>query len=337
VRGHERDEHGRARSVLCPGHDRRRRLGLQRSPVGRSRRRRLLGTARGAGLLRGAGRPGLPERLVAAVGRGAVQFGGYDAWAKGYATSLSQKLTSISADATDASHATVMIVARSRDRDACGQRVAQRWSGTWTLARPAGRWIARAVSISRTAGETPITDASACPSSDTTTQASAPSSSADTTEVCYPGITLPAVTLPATRIPAVTIPATTIGGVHYPAQHIPGQRIPAQRIPAQHIGGGCFEAPSAFALNQTTELDDSVYPSLDSAYSASLTHSYRSGAGSGYSYPDPTAPGFGELNGAGYPKNQYVRPYVRRDGTMVSGYWRNSPSDGLPTCHVISC
>jgi hypothetical protein len=53
--------------------------------------------------------------------------------------------------------------------------------------------------------------------------------------------------------------------------------------------------------------------------------------------PDFSAPGFGELNGAGFPKNQYGRPYVRRDGTFVSGYWRNSPSDGLPTCQIISC
>jgi hypothetical protein len=49
------------------------------------------------------------------------------------------------------------------------------------------------------------------------------------------------------------------------------------------------------------------------------------------------AAGFGELNAAGFPKNQYVRSYVRRDGTFVHSYWRNSPSDGLPTCRVISC
>jgi len=55
------------------------------------------------------------------------------------------------------------------------------------------------------------------------------------------------------------------------------------------------------------------------------------------SVPAPTAPGFGEFNAAGFPKNQYVRPYVTRTGTLVSGYWRNSPSDGLPTCHIISC
>lgn len=46
---------------------------------------------------------------------------------------------------------------------------------------------------------------------------------------------------------------------------------------------------------------------------------------------------YGELNEAGFPKNQYVRPYTRKDGTHVDGYYRNSPSDSLPTCHYISC
>ena len=76
--------------------------------------------------------------------------------------------------------------------------------------------------------------------------------------------------------------------------------------------------------------------SLDPAFSPDLGESCWTSA-SGSSVPDPTAPGFGELNEAGFPKNQYVRPYVRRDGTPVSGYWRNSPTDGLPTCEVISC
>lgn len=35
----------------------------------------------------------------------------------------------------------------------------------------------------------------------------------------------------------------------------------------------------------------------------------------------------GDLNRAGCTVNQYVRGYTRSDGTRVSGYWRNSPSD----------
>ena len=45
----------------------------------------------------------------------------------------------------------------------------------------------------------------------------------------------------------------------------------------------------------------------------------------------------GALNRAGYPKNQYVRPYMKRDGSQVAGYWRNSSTDGLPTCRVVTC
>jgi hypothetical protein len=79
----------------------------------------------------------------------------------------------------------------------------------------------------------------------------------------------------------------------------------------------------------------SGYDGLDGSYSQALTDRYWDDLRA--TAPDPTAPGFGEVNAAGFPKNQYVRPYVRRDGTVVSGYWRNSPSDGLPTCRVITC
>lgn len=156
-------------------------------------------------------------------------------------------------------------------------------------------------------------------------------------KVCYPGFTVPAVTIPGTTIPATTIPAMDIGGTHYPAQHYPAQHYPAQHYPAQHYAGQCFTAPESFAPSSTSELAASAYRALDPDYSPTLTQRYWSETGSSVDYPDPTAPGFGEVNGAGFPKNQYVRPYVRRDGTAVSGYWRNSPSDGLPTCHIISC
>ena len=41
--------------------------------------------------------------------------------------------------------------------------------------------------------------------------------------------------------------------------------------------------------------------------------------------PSSSAPG--GYNAAGCPKNQWVNGYVRADGTVVSGYWRNSPTD----------
>ena len=94
--------------------------------------------------------------------------------------------------------------------------------------------------------------------------------------------------------------------------------------------------PRSFALQNTT-VRTTGYAATDQSYSPSLTEQYWNSDPRGTSTPDPTAPGFGDFNAAGFPKNQYVRPYVRRDGTVVTGYWRNSPSDGLPTCQVITC
>jgi hypothetical protein len=191
-------------------------------------------------------------------------------------------------------------------------------------------------------------------------------SPAGSTRVCYPAVQLqpvdlpsvylsavdlPAQDLPAVDLPATNIPATDLNGRHYPARHIPGRHIPGRHIAGRHIPGrhipgthvpgrripaSCFSAPAAFAPEHTTVLI-SGYGQLDPRYSATLTSQYRSASGSRSAYPDRTASGFGELNGAGFPKNQYVRPYVRKDGTPVTGYWRNSPSDGLPTCRIISC
>jgi hypothetical protein len=153
--------------------------------------------------------------------------------------------------------------------------------------------------------------------------------------VCYPTIKLKAVHLPAVRLPAVHLPAVTVGDQHIPTQTIPAQTIPAQTIPAQTIPGGCYDAPKSFAIGNTT-VRTSNYAAVDPGYSGTLSTKYWDSTPD-VSVPDPTAAGFGELNDAGFPKNQYVRPYVRRDGTFVHGYWRNSPSDGLPTCRVISC
>jgi hypothetical protein len=172
-------------------------------------------------------------------------------------------------------------------------------------------------------------------------------------EVCWPALKIPAVHIPAvhvpathipaTHIPATHIPAVTVGGVRYPAQDYPAQDYPAQDYPAQDypaqtipgttIPGSCFDADSYLAPSQTN-VRTSNYGALDPQFSSSLSTSYWRGAGS---VPDYTAHGFGELNEAGFPKNQYVRSYVRRDGTFVHGYWRNSPSDGLPTCRIINC
>jgi hypothetical protein len=112
--------------------------------------------------------------------------------------------------------------------------------------------------------------------------------------------------------------------------------IPASDIPASTIPATCFDVANDFALRDTT-IRTGGYERIDPLYSMARTTGYWNQLGSTNLTPDPTAAGFGQYNAAGYPKNQYVRPYVRSDGTAVSGYWRNSPSDGLPTCDVISC
>jgi hypothetical protein len=268
-------------------------------------------------------KPGLRER-----------FGGFAAWKGGFKTTLSTKVTSVTAVDATRSAATVQLKLRSQDFDACGDDVAQRFSGTWRLSPASGRWLAAEVSMRRTAGRAPTIDASSCSGSGRTPEGSVGGGSSNS-KVCYPGFTLRAVTLPAVRIPATTIPGFRIDGHRYPAQHLPAQTIPAQTIPAQHVGRTCIEVADEFAPEDTTvRVDD--YEEVDPQYSSTLSTRYWSASPEGQ-IPDPSAPGFGEYNDAGFPKNQYVRPYVRRDGTYVGGYWRNSPTDGLPTCRVISC
>lgn len=108
-------------------------------------------------------------------------------------------------------------------------------------------------------------------------------------------------------------------------------------IPSQHVGTTCLDAPAAFALPKTTLLPTNSYRIIDNSYSPQLTQRYWQSAGAAVDVPDPAAPGFGQTNAAGFAKNEYVRPYVRQDGTQVTGYWRNSPTDGLPTCAIVSC
>lgn len=179
---------------------------------------------------------------------------------------------------------------------------------------------------------TPTPPVTSTPS--TTTAASRPG--APTIKTCYPRVSVPAVHVGATHIPAETIPATTIGGTTYPAVHLPATNLPAITLPATTIRGGCLDVPKAFALPNTTVRTEN-YSAIDPSYSPKLTAQYWDADPQGTSTPDPTALGFGTTNNAGFPRNQYVRPYVRRDGTPVSGYWRNSPTDGLPTCRVITC
>jgi hypothetical protein len=129
-----------------------------------------------------------------------------------------------------------------------------------------------------------------------------------------------------------------LSGTGLPGTGLPGAGLPSAGLPPQTIRGTtiprtCFDSGTYPEPAQTT-VRVSNYAALDQEFSASRSDSYWKSAGSA---PDYTAPGFGGVNAAGFPKNQYVRSYVRRDGTFVRGYWRNSPSDGLPTCRIIDC
>jgi hypothetical protein len=118
---------------------------------------------------------------------------------------------------------------------------------------------------------------------------------------------LPKVRLAAVDIAPVTLPAFTLNGRRYPARRLPGRHIPGRTIPGRTLKGDCFTAPASFAPSRTT-VRVSGYDRLDPDFSDQLSSRYW--ADSDVSTPDPTAAGFGELNAAGYPRNQYVRPYV---------------------------
>lgn len=231
-------------------------------------------------------------------------FGGYESWVKGFDSTGKIEVRSLRAQATSSRRAVVHTKIRSVDTDACDEPVSQVFSGAWQLMKQRGRWIAQDVRMKRVAGKSPVTKVDDCQE---------PAIERLGSRTCLPGYMLPAVTIPKFEGSGIVIPA---------------RRIPARRIPRQ-----CFD------LNIDTRdlsiLND--YSSIDRSYSRRLTRKYWDGLGGAENYPDLSAPGFGELNRAGFPKTQYVRPYFRSNGTYVGGYWRNSTSDGLPTCRVIRC
>jgi hypothetical protein len=157
-----------------------------------------------------------------------------------------------------------------------------------------------------------------------------------TVHTCYPSVHIAATHISGTTIPATTIPGTTVGGTNLPAVRLPATTLHPVDLPATTLPGGCFDVPSSFALPNTT-VRVSGYSAVDPDFSPTLSERYWRAAGPAVSVPDPTAPGFAQDNAAGFPRNQYVRPYARSDGTLVGGYWRNDPTDGLPTCRVVSC
>src|SRR6476659_2597889 len=177
-------------------------------------------------------------------------------------------------------------------------------------------------------------------------------------QVCWPGVDVPPVHLPALNIPGKAIPAKdpplpTIPGVFLgdtcwkgptmpvvtiPAITIPAVTIPAVTIPGYTIPARCYDTDETEAPPPSkTTVRVRSYNRIDSQFSLALSIAYWRQTGDSSSVPSHAARGFGEVNAAGHVKNQYVRPYVRSNGTFVPGHWRYGHADGQPTCTIIRC
>ena len=172
-------------------------------------------------------------------------------------------------------------------------------------------------------------------------------------QVCWPGVAVPPVELPAVTIPAKEIPAkelplptlppvcvgeTCLKAPTLPTITIPAVTIPAVTIPGYTLPERCFDTDESEALPPSeTTVRVRNYQNIDSHFSLSLSVAYWRQTGESSSVPNYSAPGFGEVNAAGAVKNQYVRSYVRVDGTFVPGYWRHGRTGGKPTCKIIDC
>ena len=155
-------------------------------------------------------------------------------------------------------------------------------------------------------------------------------------QVCWPGVDVPPVQLPALTIPGKEIPAKPV--VTIPAITIPAVTIPAVTIPGYTIPARCYETDETEAPPPSkTTVRVRSYNRIDSQFSLALSIAYWRQTGDSSSVPSHAAGGFGEVNAAGHVKNQYVRPYVRSNGTFVPGHWRYGNADGKPTCNIIRC
>ena len=174
---------------------------------------------------------------------------------------------------------------------------------------------------------------------------------ANAQRVCWPGVNVPPVEIPATTIPAKEIPAReitipTIPGwvapttptITIPAITIPAVSIPAFTIPGYTVPERCFDSEKTDALPPSkTSVRVRNYHRIDSNFSLALSVAYWRQTGTSSLVPEHSAEGFGESTAAGFAKNQYVRAYIRTDGTFVPGRWRHGTSDGRPACEFIRC
>ena len=147
--------------------------------------------------------------------------------------------------------------------------------------------------------------------------------------VCWPGVKvppveIPAITIPAREIPAreITIPATpgwvapTIPTITIPAITIPAVLIPAFTTPGYTVPERCFEGEKTEVLPPSkTSVRVRNYDRIDSSFSLALSIAYWRQTGPSSLVPDQIAEGFGESTAAGLAQSQYVRAYIRTDGS----------------------
>jgi hypothetical protein len=181
---------------------------------------------------------------------------------------------------------------------------------------------------------------------------------ANAQSVCWPGVKVPPVEIPAVTIPAKQIPAREItiptipGGcvgdhcwavpaipaITIPAITIPAVSIPAFTIPAHTVPARCFDSETTDALPPPqTSVRVRNYQRVDSSFSLALSIAYWRQTGTSSLVPDSSAEGFAESTATGSVKNQYVRAYIRTNGTFVPGHWIKATSGGRPTCKIIHC
>ena len=177
---------------------------------------------------------------------------------------------------------------------------------------------------------------------------------ANAQRVCWPGVKVPPVEIPAISIPAreipareITIPAIpaipggvapTIPTITIPAITIPAVSIAAFTVPGYTVSERCFDSEKNDVLPPSkTSVRVRSYHSIDSNFSLALSVAYWRQTGTSSLVPEHSAEGFGESTAAGFAKNQYVRAYIRTDGTFVPGHWRHGTSEDRPTCKFIRC
>ena len=173
---------------------------------------------------------------------------------------------------------------------------------------------------------------------------------ANAQRVCWPGVTVPPVEIPAIMTPAreiparqITIPAIagrvapTIPTITIPAITIPAVSIPAFTVPGYTVPERCFDSENDALPPSKTSVRVRNYHRIDSNFSLALSVAYWRRTGTSSLVPEHSAEGFGESTAAGSAKNQYVRAYIRTDGTFVPGHWRHGTSNGRPTCQFIRC